>query len=149
MGSRSKNLLKIHRTIVLSTLRYGEEAYGSASQAIPKKLEPTHNRGLKLAFGLFVIRRTENILCEANLPTLAEMRKLNNVKTTIRIITPQNIRTPWINTTNDQYDFKLCKIGRGASNERFHQETARILEEKYKHHTKIYTVPRRMNESVT
>jgi hypothetical protein len=33
--------------------------------------------------------------------------------------TPQRIRQPWINTTNEQYDFELCKIGRGASNERF------------------------------
>jgi hypothetical protein len=40
---------------VLSTLRYGEEAYGSASQAILKKLESTHNKGLKLALVLLVI----------------------------------------------------------------------------------------------
>jgi hypothetical protein len=53
--------------------------------------------------------------------------------------TPQYIRPPWINTTNQQYNFELIKIGRGASNERFRKETARILEEKYKHHTKIYT----------
>jgi hypothetical protein len=68
--------------IILSTLRYGEEAYGSAPQAILKKLEPPHNRGLKLALGLFVMCRTENVLCEAGLPTLSEMRELNNVKTT-------------------------------------------------------------------
>jgi hypothetical protein len=30
--------------IILSTLRYEEEAYGSASQAILKKLEPTQQR---------------------------------------------------------------------------------------------------------
>jgi hypothetical protein len=35
--------------IILSTLRYGEEAYGSASKAMLKKLEPTHNRGIRLA----------------------------------------------------------------------------------------------------
>jgi hypothetical protein len=74
--------------VVLSTaVRYGEEAYGSASQTILRKLEPTHNIGLKLELGLFVIYRTENVLCEANLPTLAEMRELNNVKMTIRMIT--------------------------------------------------------------
>jgi hypothetical protein len=50
-----ENLIKIHRMIILSTLRYGKEVYGSASQAILKKLEPTHNRGLKLALELFVI----------------------------------------------------------------------------------------------
>jgi hypothetical protein len=67
--------------MVLSTIRYGEEAYVSATQAILRKLEPTHNRGVKLALGLFVIYRTENI------PTLAKIREVNNVKTTMRMIT--------------------------------------------------------------
>jgi hypothetical protein len=35
------DLLTIHKMIILSTLRYGEEAYGSASKAVLKKLEPT------------------------------------------------------------------------------------------------------------
>jgi hypothetical protein len=34
---------------------------------------------------------------------------------------------------------ELCSIGRGVSDERFRQETARILENKYKHHIKVYT----------
>jgi hypothetical protein len=72
---------------ILKYLRYGEEVYGSATQAILRKLEPTHNRGVKLALVIFVICRTENALCEANIPTLAEIRELNNVKTTIRMIT--------------------------------------------------------------
>jgi hypothetical protein len=42
--------------------------------------------------------------------------------------TPSHLRPPWIETTNNQYDLELCSIGRGASNERFRQETARILE---------------------
>jgi hypothetical protein len=50
--------------------------------------------------------------------------------------TPQYIRSPWINTTTQQYDCNLCKFGRGASNKRFCKETARILEDRYKHHTK-------------
>jgi hypothetical protein len=93
-GADQQNLIKIHQMIVLSTLSYGEEAYGSTSQAILKKLEPAHNRGLKLDLGLFGICRTENILCEANLTNLAEVRELNNVKTTIRIIT--NPRHPYL-----------------------------------------------------
>jgi hypothetical protein len=40
--------------IILSTVRYGAEAYGSASLAIFKKLEHTYNRGLKLAHSWFV-----------------------------------------------------------------------------------------------
>jgi hypothetical protein len=38
-GADQANLIKIHRMIILSPLRYGEEAYGSASQAILKKLD--------------------------------------------------------------------------------------------------------------
>jgi hypothetical protein len=57
--------------------------------------------------------------------------------------TPQHIRPPWINITNQQYDFEVCNIGRGASN-----ETARILEERYKHHTKIYTDGSKKEERV-
>jgi hypothetical protein len=53
--------------------------------------------------------------------------------------TPPHHRPPWIELTNNQYDFELCSIGGGASGERFRQETARILENKYKHHIKIYT----------
>jgi hypothetical protein len=62
--------------------------------------------------------------------------------------TPQYIRPPWINITNQQYDFELCKIERGASNERFRKETARILEDRYKHHTKIYTDGSKKEERV-
>jgi hypothetical protein len=89
-GAEQQNLIKIHCMVILSTIRSGEEAYGSASQTALRKLKPTHNRGLKLAFGLLVICRTENVLCEANLPTLAEMRELNNVKATIRQHTPSD-----------------------------------------------------------
>jgi hypothetical protein len=54
---------------------------------------------------------------------------------------PPDHRPPWIEPTNNQYDFELCSIGIGcgASSERFRQETARILENKYKNHIKIYT----------
>jgi hypothetical protein len=54
-GADHQNLIKIHHMIVLSTLSYGGEAYGSVSQAILKKLESTHNRELKFALVLFVI----------------------------------------------------------------------------------------------
>jgi hypothetical protein len=61
-GGDQGNLLTIHKMIIL---RYGEEAYDSASKAVLKKLEPTHNRGIRLALGVFAVCRTENALCEA------------------------------------------------------------------------------------
>jgi hypothetical protein len=87
-----------------------EEAYGSASQAILRKFEPTHNRGVKLALGLFVICRSKNALCEANIPTLAEIRELNNVKTTIRIIAnPKHPMRPLSIDPNitDEYAYRV------------------------------------------
>jgi hypothetical protein len=84
-GAHQQNLIKIHCMVVLSTIRYGEKAYGSASQTVLRKHETTYKREFKLALGLFLICRAKNVLCEANLPTLAEMRKLNNVWTTIRM----------------------------------------------------------------
>jgi hypothetical protein len=53
--------------IVLGTLSYGEEAYGSATRALLEKLEPTHNRGIELALSAFAVGKTENVLCEAGM----------------------------------------------------------------------------------
>jgi hypothetical protein len=52
---------------------------------------------------------------------------------------PQYFRPPWTNIDHNRFYYKLCAIRRGASNERFRAETFRILNEKYEHHSKIYT----------
>jgi hypothetical protein len=59
--------------IVLSTLRYGESIYGTATNLALKTLEPIHKKSLKLALGVFA----GNAICEAGFPTLAEMRELS------------------------------------------------------------------------
>jgi hypothetical protein len=41
--------------------------------------------------------------------------------------------------TMDQIDYELYAIRRGASNDKFQVEIFRILNEKYEHHSKIYT----------
>jgi hypothetical protein len=76
--------------IILSTLKYGETAYGSPSKAVLKKLDPIHHRGVRLALGTFAVCKTENGLCEAGLPTLTEMRDENTMKTGLRILTNEN-----------------------------------------------------------
>jgi hypothetical protein len=86
-GSDQKTLLRIHQMIVLSTLRYGEEAYGSASCAVLRQLDENHHKGVRLALSTFAICRTENLLCEAGLAKLDEIRKLNSTKSAIRIVT--------------------------------------------------------------
>jgi hypothetical protein len=86
-GSYQKTLLQIHQMIVLSTLQYGEEAYGSALCAVLRQLDAVHHKNVRLALGTFVIYRMEDLLCEAGLAKLDEIRKLNNTKSAIRIVT--------------------------------------------------------------
>jgi hypothetical protein len=88
-GSDHKTLLRIHQIIVLSTLRYEEDAYayGSASCAVLRQLDAVHHKGVRLALDTFVICRTKNLLCETGLAKLDEIRKLNNTKLAIRILT--------------------------------------------------------------
>jgi hypothetical protein len=72
-GTDQGSLLKLHQIIVLGTLRYEEEAYGSATEAVMKKLEPIPKIRIKLALGAFAVSRIENVLCEAEMNTLAEI----------------------------------------------------------------------------
>jgi hypothetical protein len=44
MGTDEGSLLTVNQMIVLSTLRYGEKAYESATEAVLKKLEPFRNK---------------------------------------------------------------------------------------------------------
>jgi hypothetical protein len=71
--------------IVLLTLRYGEEAYGSASCEV--LLDAVRHKGVRLALGTFVICRTENLLCASGLTKLDEIKKLNSTKSAIGILT--------------------------------------------------------------
>jgi hypothetical protein len=81
-GSGQQTLLRIHQMIVLSTLRYGEEANESASCAILRQLDTVHHKGVRLALmGTFVICRT------VGLAKLDGIRKLNSTKSAIRILT--------------------------------------------------------------
>jgi hypothetical protein len=91
----------MHKMIILSTSRYGKEVYVSASKVVLKKLEPTHNRGIRLALGVFAVCRAENALCEAGVSTLADMRNLNTTITAIRFISNPNhpIRPCCLNPT--------------------------------------------------
>jgi hypothetical protein len=68
---------------VLGALRYGKEAYGSATEAVLTKLELTYNRGIMLVLGAFALSSTENVLCESGMTTLTEMREISNRKATM------------------------------------------------------------------
>jgi hypothetical protein len=78
--------------MVLSALEYGSAAYGPASNAQLKRLEPVHNKGLSIALGAFCVCRTENIMCESGFESLAEIRKRKVINTAIHV--PENSSHP-------------------------------------------------------
>jgi ribonuclease HI/endonuclease/exonuclease/phosphatase family metal-dependent hydrolase len=84
-GSNQDTLLKIHNMIILSTIEYGSSIYSSASAPQLRRLDPIHNKGLQLSIGSFCICKTENLLCEAGAETLEQRRKINIVRTVLKI----------------------------------------------------------------
>jgi hypothetical protein len=93
--------------IILSTLRYGETVYGSASKVVLRKMDHIHHIGVRLAFRTFAVCKTQNILCEAGLSKLKEMRD----KKTMKKIDEQK---PPFQITNDKpniYDDYAMKPG--------------------------------------
>jgi hypothetical protein len=86
-GADQDVLLTIHNVVVLSTLRYGEQIYGSAKPKELEKLEATNNKGLRAALGAFCITKTEKLLEEAGSPTLEELRNISTIKAAVNIST--------------------------------------------------------------
>jgi hypothetical protein len=79
--------MSFNAALFCKTLRYGKEAYGSASCVVLKQLDAVHHKGVRLTLGTFAICRTENLLCKVGLAKLIEIRKLNSTNSAIRIVT--------------------------------------------------------------
>jgi ribonuclease HI len=71
--------------VVLATIRYAEEIYGSAKNCDLMKIEATHNKGIRAALGAFCVTKTIKLLEESGLTTLEEMRKQSSIRTAIKI----------------------------------------------------------------
>jgi hypothetical protein len=52
-GSDRKSMLRIHKTILLTSLEYGNFLYDSACKTTIDTLEPIHNAGIRLCTGAF------------------------------------------------------------------------------------------------
>jgi hypothetical protein len=107
-GSDQKTLLRIHQMIVLSTLRYGEQPYGTASCAVLRQLNEVQYKGVRLALGTLVICRTENLLCEAGLAKLNEIRKFTAQNRRFRYTQIQTIRSDHISRTRTNWTSMRC-----------------------------------------
>jgi hypothetical protein len=53
--------------------------------------------------------------------------------------TPIFMRPPWNEMDEDRIDLILTGIPKGSGSERFRKEAAKIIQEKYERHQKIYT----------
>jgi hypothetical protein len=95
MGSRSTNS---HQNTSNDSPQHTQIRRGSIRLSVtgnPQKTR-THTQQRVKVSPCTIRNRMENILCETNLPTLSEMRELNKVKTTIRIITnPRHPNRPF------------------------------------------------------
>jgi hypothetical protein len=70
-GADQSTLPRVHKMLVLlSAVEFGSAANGSARKTQLKKLDPIHNKGLRIALGAFYINRTQNLLIEAGKSTL-------------------------------------------------------------------------------
>jgi hypothetical protein len=85
LAHKKPTLLKIHQMIILPTLRYGDAAYGSASPTTLNTLDPVHHKGIRLALETFTVCRKENVLHEAGISTLTEIREQVKARIVIRV----------------------------------------------------------------
>jgi hypothetical protein len=89
-GADQKILLNAYKAIVESTIRYGETAYGSATNKTLLKLETVQTTGARTALGTFRVTRNTELLKEAGMSTLQHLRQQNIVKTAIKTMTKPN-----------------------------------------------------------
>jgi hypothetical protein len=73
--------------LVLSAVEFRNEAYGSARKTQLKKLDPIHNKGLRIALGAFCINQTQNLLIEAEESTLQQRREIKTANMAVKITT--------------------------------------------------------------
>jgi hypothetical protein len=125
-------------------IKWGSTKETSASKAALKKLEPTHNRGIRFALGVFAVCRTDNALCEAGVSTFADMGNLNTTFTAIIFISnPNHPIRPFCllacqtSTITDLIMNFVQSDEAQATIDSFQAETFRILNEQYEHHSKI------------
>lgn len=73
-GADRKCLLHIYRSLVRSKLDYGSVVYGSARQSYLKRLDPVHNKGIRLATGAYRTSPLPSLYSESNEPALDSRR---------------------------------------------------------------------------
>ena len=89
-GADRKSLIKIYKSLILSKIDYGVQAYGSVSKSNLKKLETIQNSAMRIILGVYKTTAIKNLNIESNIPPLDIHFKHITVKYYIKLITYQN-----------------------------------------------------------
>lgn len=84
-GADEKTLLRLHEALVLSTLEYGSEIYGTATLTKLKLLNPIHNTGIRIATGAYRTTPTSSLYALSGLMELCKRRNLRTLTLGLRI----------------------------------------------------------------
>ena len=84
-GAHRKNLINIHKALIIPKLDYGSICYGSASPNVLKSLNPVHNTGIRMATGAFITSPIPSILAEAGIANLEQIREKTLAKYVISL----------------------------------------------------------------
>jgi hypothetical protein len=103
-GADQGMLLWIHEMFILSALENGSTAYGSATDGQLKRLEPIHNRRLRIALGAFCVCKTTNVLCESGYGNLDERRKRKLTSIALHVAENENHPVNKLLTDQEVYD---------------------------------------------
>jgi hypothetical protein len=125
-------IIQFHKTHIFAALEYGSAAFGSASTAQLKRLEPVHNKGLRIALGAFCVCRTENIMCEL---TWSLEVDLDMVESATQLEHP-----PWIGDNMENVNIQMTAIPKGTATARIKAEMEQtIKEEGLEEYVRVYT----------
>nr|XP_053628180.1 uncharacterized protein LOC128685670 [Cherax quadricarinatus] len=92
-GADCRTLLRLHSTLILSKLDYGDQIYSAASPATLSSLNPIHHQGLRLCLGAFRSSPVESLYAEANVPSLSDRRDAHCLRYYVR---SHDLRNPSI-----------------------------------------------------
>lgn len=84
-GADEKTLLMLYESLVLSTMEYGAEFYGTASRSVLAKLDSVHNEGLRIVTGAFRSSPCEALYALTGMSSLSDRRSLKVLTLGMRV----------------------------------------------------------------
>lgn len=102
-GVDEKTLLQLHEAMVLSTIDFGSEAYGSAPVSHLKKLDSVHHEGLRIATGAFRTSPSNSLYSLTGKASLKDRRRNRVLSLGARILASELHPLNDVLISDDQY----------------------------------------------